>query len=194
MAPEPATDDRSHVRVQTLTLTVIWDPEPPFDEFRARRHFSALDGIRAISILAVLWHHTAAGLGGIALSSNGFLGVNMFFVLSGFLIVTLILREKDRTGGISLKRFYARRTLRIFPIYYLVIAALLAYVLLVPETGFRADFLRELPYHLTYTSNWIHSATILAIAWSLAAEEQFYLLWPPLEKYLARWILPILGA
>jgi peptidoglycan/LPS O-acetylase OafA/YrhL len=159
----------------------------PFDSFRARRHFSALDGIRAFSILAVVWHHTAAGLGGIALSSNGFLGVDMFFVLSGFLIVTLILREREHTGAISLRRFYARRTLRIFPIYYLVLGCVLVFVTVVhPASEMRAPFLRELPFHLTYTTNWIRSSTFLAIAWSLATEEQFYLLWPPVEKFLPR--------
>lgn len=165
-----------------------------FETFRARSRFAALDGIRALSILAVIWHHTAAGVGGVAMSSNGFLGVDMFFVLSGFLIVTLILRERERTGGVSLKRFYVRRTLRIFPIYYLVLAGVLVFVLARPQSGMRADFLRELPFHATYTTNWIHSATFLAIAWSLATEEQFYLLWPPLEKLFARYVVAILAA
>jgi peptidoglycan/LPS O-acetylase OafA/YrhL len=158
-----------------------------FAAFQARRHFSALDGIRAFSILAVIWHHTAAGLGGIPLSSNGFLGVDMFFVLSGFLIVTLILRERQRTGSVSLRAFYARRSLRIFPIYYLVLACMLVLVTVVrPGSSMRAPFLEELPFHLTYTTNWIQSSTFLAIAWSLAAEEQFYVFWPPVEKFLPR--------
>lgn len=168
---------------------------PAFESFRARRHFSALDGIRAFSILAVLWHHTAAGLGGIPLSSNGYLGVDMFFVLSGFLIVTLILRERERTGEFSLRRFYARRTLRIFPIYYLVLAAVLLLVTVIrPGSQMRGAFLDELPFHLTYTTNWIHSSTILAIAWSLATEEQFYVLWPPVEKLLPRASIVVLLA
>jgi peptidoglycan/LPS O-acetylase OafA/YrhL len=160
---------------------------PSFEAFRARARFPALDGIRAFSILAVLWHHTARGTGGIPLSDNGFLGVDMFFVLSGFLIVTLILRERRVRGDLSLHRFYARRTLRIFPIYYLVLFLVLASVtLLRPSSEMRAPFLAELPYHLTYTTNWIQSSTFLAIAWSLATEEQFYLLWPPVEKWLPR--------
>jgi peptidoglycan/LPS O-acetylase OafA/YrhL len=158
-----------------------------FESFRERGRFSALDGLRGFSILAVLWHHTAQGLGGIPLSSNGFLGVDMFFVLSGFLIVTLILRERERTGAVSLQSFYARRTLRIFPIYYLVLGAVLLLVTVVqPGAGMREPFLRELPFHLTYTTNWIHTSTLLALAWSLATEEQFYLLWPPVEKFLPR--------
>jgi len=159
----------------------------PFESFRAQHRFAPLDGLRAVSILAVLWHHTAAGLGGIAMSSRGFLGVDMFFVVSGFLIVTLLLRERDRTGGVALGRFYVRRTLRIFPIYYLVLGFVLLFVTVVrPGSEMRGPFLRELPFHLTYTTNWIRSSTFLAIAWSLAMEEQFYLLWPPVEKFLPR--------
>ncbi|MEO6708959.1 MAG: acyltransferase, partial [Planctomycetota bacterium] len=142
----------------------------------------------------MIWHHTAGGFGGLPLSSNGFLGVDMFFVLSGFLIVSLILKERERTGAISLRRFYARRTLRIFPIYYLVLAAILVFVTVIrPESAMRGPFLSELPFHSSYTTNWIQSTTFLAIAWSLATEEQFYLLWPPLEKFFARQVLVILA-
>ncbi len=168
-----------------------WRPAPatPHAEFRARTRFAALDGLRALSILAVLWHHTAAGLGALPASHNGFLGVDMFFVLSGFLIVTLLVRERERTGAISLRGFYARRVLRIFPIYYLVLGAVLLFVTVVrPGSSMRAPFLAELPFHLTYTSNWFQTSTFLAITWSLAAEEQFYLLWPPIEKFFARWV------
>jgi peptidoglycan/LPS O-acetylase OafA/YrhL len=177
----------AQARSSSVSSSVSTAPASEFDSFRARRHFSALDGIRAFSILAVVWHHTAGGLGGFPLSENGFLGVDMFFVLSGFLIVTLILRERARTGVISLRGFYARRTLRIFPIYYLVLACVLLLVtVLHPGSEMRAPFLRELPFHLTYTTNWVRSSTFLAIAWSLATEEQFYLLWPPVEKFLPR--------
>lgn len=156
--------------------------------YRATRHHPALDGLRALSILAVLWHHTAAGTGGIAVSDHGFLGVDMFFVLSGFLIVTGLLRERERNGSVSLRHFYLRRTLRILPIYYLVLAAVLFFVTVVrPSSDMRAPFLHELPWHAAYLSNWIRSSTLLAIAWSLAAEEQFYLLWPPVEARFPRW-------
>jgi peptidoglycan/LPS O-acetylase OafA/YrhL len=166
-----------------------------FEAFRARSRFPALDGLRAFSILAVLWHHTARGAGGFPLSDNGFLGVDMFFVLSGFLIVTLILRERRGRGEFSLRRFYARRTLRIFPIYYLVLLLILLFVTCVhPSSRMRAPFLAEFPYHVTYTTNWIRSSTFLAIAWSLATEEQFYVLWPPIEKWLPRASVALLVA
>lgn len=162
-----------------------------FAEYRARRTFGALDSIRAFSILAVIWHHAHGGVPSVAISQRGFLGVDMFFVLSGFLIVTLLLRENDRNGQIDLKKFYARRTLRIFPLYYAVIFATLAFVMVKPGSSLAGPVREELPYLLTYTSNWIHSASILAIGWSLATEEQFYLLWPPAQKYAGR-ALPFL--
>jgi peptidoglycan/LPS O-acetylase OafA/YrhL len=110
----------------------------------------------------------------------------MFFVLSGFLIVTLLLRERDRTGSISLKKFYARRTLRIFPIYYLVLFALLLFYLLTkPGSSPARDYFAALPFLLTYTTNWVHiQAGNVGIMWSLATEEQFYLGWPMIEKLL----------
>src|SRR4051812_43977390 len=112
--------------------------------FLGTRSFGSLDGVRGLCILAVLWHHSGPA-SGIPLSQRGFLGVDMFFVLSGFLIVTLLLRERDRTGRISLRKFYARRTLRIFPIYYLLIFGLLfLYLVFRPESAgaksYFADF------------------------------------------------------
>src|SRR5436189_6393893 len=109
-SPELAAPPLALPRERSTMRDVAVAPLPPspFETFRARSRFAALDGIRACSILAVIWHHTAAGLGAVPISSNGFLGVDMFFVLSGFLIVTLILRERDGTGAISLRRFYAR--------------------------------------------------------------------------------------
>jgi peptidoglycan/LPS O-acetylase OafA/YrhL len=120
---------------------------------------------------------------------RGYLGVSLFFVISGFLITTLLLRENATHGDISLKRFYIRRTLRIFPLYYTV---LLLYVLLVllleSDTPVGRAFFANLPYFATYTSNWFVPLTsdrvIFYFVWSLAAEEQFYLVWPTIEKLL----------
>ena len=117
---------------------------PDHGEFLARRYFSSLDAFRCGSILAVVWHHTSRASRG-SRSDRGFLGVDMFFVISGFLIVTLLLRERDRAGAIALGRFYARRALRIFPIYYGMLAALTVFYLFVkpgtPEQRFFADLL-----------------------------------------------------
>lgn len=122
--------------------------------------------------------------------TRGFLGVDMFFVLSGYLIVTLILREKERNGFISLRKFYIRRALRIFPVYYGVLLIVgLYYYFLKSESETRA-IIQLMPYYLTFTSNWLAvSAGHLSIYWSLATEEQFYLLWPFLEKKLKKFPL-----
>ena len=153
--------------------------------FRSTRLFSGLDGLRALSVIAVIWQHTS-GRPGPLISAQGHFGVDMFFAISGVLITTLLLRERDRNGRISISAFYIRRTGRIFPLYYAVLAV---YVVLVLAT--RADtpegqyFLSKLPAFLTYTSNWFvdldaGNSVIFYFAWSLATEEQFYLFWPPL--------------
>lgn len=151
-----------------------------FQEFLNRKYFGPLDGLRALSVGAVIWHHTAgAEMGGVL--GRGDLGVDLFFAISGFLITTLLLREYSMTGRIDLPRFYLRRTLRIFPLYYAVLAA---YVLLTltlqRNTPEGQGFIHNLPAFLTYTSNWFvpdETATFF-LAWSLATEEQFYIFWP----------------
>ena len=118
----------------------------------------------------------------------------MFFVLSGFLIVTLLLREKERFGNISLKKFYMRRTLRIFPIYYGILFALsLIFLFVKPGTDMARTFFPLLPFYLTYTSNWItQQAVNLGVTWSLATEEQFYMIWPAIEKFVKGWWLALI--
>jgi len=110
----------------------------------------------------------------------------MFFVLSGFLIGTLILRERDSRGTFSLSAFYARRTLRIFPIYYALLALLAVRYLVFPNDRSHL-FFSLLPWYALYLSNWltIHVPGLLG-TWSLASEEQFYLIWPACEKLLPR--------
>jgi peptidoglycan/LPS O-acetylase OafA/YrhL len=120
--------------------------------------------------------------------------VDLFFVISGFLIVTLILRERTATGSISLRNFYGRRVLRIFPVYYGLLAALSVFFLAFPRLTSAHPFFAELPYDASYSSNLIVPISLMGISWSLATEEQFYLLWPPVEKFLGRLVLPILGA
>ena len=158
-----------------------------FDRFCATHRFGALDGLRAVSVIAVIWHHTLgmSGTSGPAIAGKGYFGVDFFFAISGFLITTLLVREQNATGRISLRNFYVRRTLRIFPLYY---ATLLAYITLVGlvavcgrNTREDEQFFHHLPAFFTYTSNWfVHLGDPFYFAWSLATEEQFYLLWPPL--------------
>lgn len=170
--------------------------DPQHAAYLARRHFGSLDGLRCISILAVIWHHAGEPQTWPILQ-RGFLGVDMFFVISGFLIVTLLLRERDHRGGISLRDFYARRTLRIFPLYYGVLAALAVYNLTLGAGKPGAStFFHLLPWYVTYMSDWIvEAAPGLTVVWSLAAEEQFYLVWPLCEKILKpRAVWALLGA
>lgn len=161
----------------------------PHASYRERRHFGSLDGLRAVAVIAVVWHHTVGHDAALpTLLSRGAHGVTLFFAISGFLIVTLLLREWESTGRIDLRAFYIRRTLRIFPLYYAVLGL---YVLLVAvlerNSAAGREFLSNLPAFITYTSNWfvmLDGRVIFYFAWSLAAEEQFYLVWPTLQKVL----------
>jgi peptidoglycan/LPS O-acetylase OafA/YrhL len=157
-----------------------------YNAYRALNKFPHLDGLRACCILPVIFHHTAGGLALGRLGERGALGVDMFFVISGFLIVTLLLREQAQTQTLSLFNFYVRRTLRIMPLYYGIIALCMVAYSVAPKSQSAQAFFAELPYYLTYSSNWFPVTTLLAISWSLAAEEQFYLIWPPLQKMLRR--------
>jgi peptidoglycan/LPS O-acetylase OafA/YrhL len=172
-----------------------------YEAYRQTRFFGSLDGLRALSILAVIWHHCGWQKvpGEWALAGTGYLGVHLFFAISGFLITTLLLREKEETGRISLRDFYIRRTLRIFPLYYTVIGLYVVTVLLFEKnSGDAREFFGNLPFFLTYTSNWfiqLEGRVIFYFAWSLAAEEQFYLVWPTVEKVLGHLAIPaIIGA
>ena len=156
---------------------------------------AGLDGLRAMAVTAVVWHHAHGGYDGLAITQRGFLGVDVFFALSGYLITTLLLREQDRTGSVSLLAFYGRRALRIFPLYYAILLLLVMYFGAAgAQSQQRAAFFEELPFHLTYTSNFVELRTMMAITWSLSTEEQFYLLWPPVFVWLGRRSLPALGA
>lgn len=147
------------------------------------KFFGSLDGLRFLCIVGVIWHHTKPQVS-IDVFELGFLGVDFFFLISGFLIVTLLLREKTKSGEISLKKFYIRRALRIFPIYYGLLVVLAAYYALVkPDDPDAKMFFSLLPAYILFLSNWsLEQANNMTIYWSLAAEEQFYLIWPFIEK------------
>ena len=176
-----------------LTVKPSLQQDSSYHEYLSRRYFSSLDTFRFLAITAVIWHHTQVGVNWFPASHRGFLGVDFFFVISGFLIVTLLLRERDKTGDISLRRFYMRRSLRIFPIYYLMLALMTVFFLAVkPHSQMAQPFFRILPYQLFYLSNFVTDTTILFFTWSLSSEEQFYLFWPPVEKWLGKAVIPLL--
>ena len=160
-----------------------------YEKFRATNTFGSLDGLRAISIIMVIWHHVASPYYyQFHILRHGHLGVHFFFAISGFLITTLLLRERDGCGTISLKHFYLRRSLRIFPLYYAVILLYIVVVTLMErQSPYGMAFYGNLKYYFTYTSNWFvtldQPRVIFYLAWSLATEEQFYLMWPLVEKF-----------
>jgi peptidoglycan/LPS O-acetylase OafA/YrhL len=145
-------------------------------EILGRRHLPALDGLRALAVTGVLIQHFDGPLAGFP----GDLGVSFFFVLSGFLITWMLRREWLTTGRISLKEFYARRTLRIFPAYYAFLA--LAYLNAHLRLGAWPPglTLSALTYTLNYYLPWHGDSLGIGHLWSLAVEEQFYLVWPTL--------------
>jgi peptidoglycan/LPS O-acetylase OafA/YrhL/lysophospholipase L1-like esterase len=170
---------------------------PAVESIEARRtlgYLPALDGLRAAAVVAVMLYH-----GGVTWMRGGYLGVDAFFVLSGFLITALLLGEWRSTNGIAFRQFWARRARRLLPALGLVVLGVILYgALLAPAyqlDSLRADTLST----LGYVTNWrlIFSGqgyfdqfavpSPLRHAWSLAIEEQFYLVWPLVVFALCRW-------
>ncbi len=164
---------------------------------RTLTHQPALDGVRAVAVVLVVLFHL-----GLSWMPAGYVGVSVFFTLSGFLITSLLLREADADGGVSFRRFYARRARRLLPasmavLLAVVLARWLGEFALVP--GLRADLLGA----LLQVFNWVQLAgnssygalfgqaavftSPLEHYWSLAIEEQFYLVWPVTLLALWRW-------
>lgn len=138
----------------------------------------SLDGLRAICAASVVVFHAAPDV-----LPGGGLGVDVFFVLSGFLITRILLGEQAKSGRIDLGRFYLSRAARLWPAL-LLFAGVYAVAAVVLETGAeRADKLTASVFAVTYVMNWIRAFDLgptaqLGHTWSLAAEQQFYLLWP----------------
>ena len=159
-----------------------------------------IDGLRALAVLPVVLYHLQIGYDGFRLLPGGFLGVDIFFVLSGYLITHIILTELRDTGGVSLRRFYVRRARRILPLLLLVILAslLAAPFLLLPSEAERMAW--SVLASLAFVSNffWYYELGSYGAAdglvqpflhtWSLAIEEQFYLVFPLLMIVMSRWL------
>lgn len=145
-------------------------------------YYPSLDGLRTVAVGIVLAAH-----GGVPWFRSGGTGVDIFFVLSGFLITTILSTEWARTGSISFRNFYARRMLRLAPALFLT-GAFVAAGMMWLEGRFPGT---ELAFALSYTANWAlalynYQLTWLNHCWSLAVEEQFYLIWPLLIVALER--------
>lgn len=143
-----------------------------YEEFRALRRFPALDGLRAIAALMVVMFHFG-GRDWRWLSGHS--GVHIFFVLSGFLITTLALREEEKAGRISFVDFYLRRLFRIVPVYLVVLLAMSLHFA-GPGQWF-SDLNGGMPYYLTFMNEFSTYGTF-TISWTLGIEQKFYLVWP----------------
>jgi peptidoglycan/LPS O-acetylase OafA/YrhL len=155
-----------------------------------------IDGLRAVAVGAVVLYH--AGL----VPAAGFVGVDVFFAISGYLITALLLREHASAGRIDLADFYARRARRILPAAFAVIAFVLACIPLLPAFE-RAGIARSAGAAVLFVANFYFQASTggywhadsgqmpLLHLWSLSVEEQFYLVWPALLMLLLRWKLRV---
>ena len=152
----------------------------------------ALDGLRGVAILLVLSYHCFTH------PSGGFYGVDLFFVLSGFLITSLLLEERARTGAVDLRAFYIRRARRLLPALFAFLVVVTPFLAARPST-----LVRDLAAVLLYATNIVragqsHGLTLIGHLWSLAEEEQFYFVWPAVMLLvLKRWpgrLVPVLAA
>jgi len=146
---------------------------------RSSSHLPSLDGLRAISIVLVLLGHVngTKGFGRVYFGVGDYahLGVLVFFVISGFLITRLLLIEHEKTGRVSLKLFYARRALRLFPASY----AFISMMWLLSIAGVIHLNARDIWHAITYTVNYLPDRSWqIGHLWSLSVEEQFYFVWP----------------
>ncbi len=143
------------------------------------RHVRELDSLRAFAVLAVFGAHV-----GWAPLAGGWIGVGVFFTLSGYLITSILLREWQATGGIRLRRFYLRRLLRLYPALLLLLAICACFAPLFGDGGTARGYLFTAASTGFYVQDFVLGLTgdahgFFRHTWSLAVEEQFYLIWPP---------------
>jgi peptidoglycan/LPS O-acetylase OafA/YrhL len=161
-------------------LAITTEKRPPVDSAGSSLEYRPeLDGLRGISIMLVLTHHFYYPL-----LPGGFFGVDIFFVLSGFLITSLLVKEWNQKGKINLKNFYFRRVLRLIPalILFMLVTGIVALLFLTQKEASKTY--QGIWLTLCYASNWFYAfrsfsaSNLLGITWSLAIEEQFYTTWP----------------
>jgi peptidoglycan/LPS O-acetylase OafA/YrhL len=188
----PASGDLAAILVgmadATLTRERYQRPDP---QLSAVPYLPGLDGLRAIAVVAVMIYHASSDW-----LSGGFLGVEVFFVISGYLITLLLMAEREQSGRIDLFAFWERRARRLLPALFVMLFLVLTYTML-----FRANELGKLRgdliASLLYVSNWyqiwvgqgytaVNDFVPLRHLWSLAVEEQFYLVWPVVMMVMLR--------
>jgi peptidoglycan/LPS O-acetylase OafA/YrhL len=159
---------------------------------RSIQYIPAIDGLRALAVIAVMFYHL-----GFSWIPGGFLGVDLFFVISGYVITRLLLDSIAQSGGLDLRGFYIARARRLLPaLLFTVITTAIAVGIWAPDTMKR--FVTDLPFSLTGTMNWwlvarqqdyfesIGRPPLLQHTWSLAVEAQFYLIWPLILYFILK--------
>ena len=161
------------------------------DEVPAREHLPSLDGLRGLAIAMVVVFH--AGEGWTELTEVGRRGVDLFFVLSGFLITGILLRARGQPE--MFRSFYARRVLRIFPVYFVYLASIACFLALFAPPEVSSSFQRAWPWYAVFLTNvklalfFDNDVGSVQHLWTLAVEEQFYFVWPVLVASLPRRVL-----
>ena len=183
-------------------LAQVLGEHPPAIAHAPRRFYQPeLDGLRFYAFLGVFVYHTLPERPAFyrslhlplpslwaAVARSGASGVDLFFTLSAFLITALLLRERRQTGGISLRLFYIRRILRIWPLYFAVLAVAVVLAHTIPGQSLSWYYVVG---YLLFVGNWInvafgHPLSVCGPLWTVSIEEQFYLVWPVLMKMLER--------
>lgn len=176
------------IMTETNSSTPVADPN---NRTSSIGYIPALDGLRALAVAVVYVFHATQPL-----SRGGFIGVDIFFVISGFLITALLIKEWNRFSSINFKNFYIRRALRLLPALILM----LTLYLIATQTFLRGvvagateQAWGDVLIVLFYISNWTRTLgfgrpNVLGHAWSLSTEEQFYMLWPPILFLLLRYV------
>ncbi|GAB3920696.1 acyltransferase [Kribbella albertanoniae] len=171
MTSTPIADVASRELADTTVRTGTSRQPMSHAEYLGLKRFPALDGLRAIAALMVVVFHNQGPDW-----LQGWIGVQIFFVISGFLITTLMLREEDRSGQISFKKFYARRIFRILPVYFVLLGVTL-FLQFLHGTLPKGPPGTELPLYLFFFNEFGNGGQY-GQSWSLGIEQKFYLFWP----------------
>ena len=154
-------------------------------------YIPSLDGLRAIAVTMVMFLHAHFYLG-----KNGAIGVQIFFILSGFLITTILLNEFYKNGTINIRFFYLKRTLRLFPALFTLLIFVLIYAYFINNLILKNALFKEITASALYINNLVYgkgwwknyNPIALGHTWSLAVEEQFYIVWPCLLLFFMSYV------
>jgi peptidoglycan/LPS O-acetylase OafA/YrhL len=166
-------------------------PRTPRGQISRVPQMPGLDGMRALAVVAVMVYHANSSW-----LHGGFLGVEVFFVISGYLITLLLVAEQERSGGVDLKQFWIRRFRRLLPALFVMLGLLMVYLVVFyreAQGRVRGDIIAGISYFSNWYQIWVGAGYTAAEAfaplrhlWSLAVEEQFYLLWPLIMLVILR--------